>query len=66
VTPSPGNLRMSRSGGGPRSWLVTIRRYRCAGCAHVWRQDSGVRPNGGPSPHAVAYGEHWKLLCAST
>jgi transposase len=25
----------------PTTLVVTIRRYRCAGCAHVWRQDSG-------------------------
>ncbi|HTY33735.1 ISL3 family transposase [Mycobacterium sp.] len=25
----------------PTTLLVTIRRYRCQGCAHVWRQDSG-------------------------
>lgn len=25
----------------PTTLLVTIRRYRCAGCAHVWRQDLG-------------------------
>ncbi|ODR03849.1 ISL3 family transposase, partial [Mycobacterium shimoidei] len=24
----------------PTTLLVTVRRYRCAGCAHVWRQDS--------------------------
>lgn len=24
----------------PTTLHVTIRRYRCAGCAHVWRQDS--------------------------
>lgn len=24
----------------PTTLLVTIRRYRCAGCCHVWRQDS--------------------------
>ncbi|CQD18969.1 ISL3 family transposase [Mycobacterium europaeum] len=24
----------------PTCLLVTIRRYRCAGCAHVWRQDT--------------------------
>ena len=23
----------------PTTLLVTIRRYRCLGCAHVWRQD---------------------------
>jgi transposase len=26
----------------PTTLLVTIRRYRCAGCAHVWRQDSSA------------------------
>ena len=24
----------------PTTLLLTVRRYRCAGCAHVWRQDS--------------------------
>ncbi|BBY98339.1 ISL3 family transposase [Mycolicibacterium fallax] len=24
----------------PTTLLVTVRRYRCAGCAHVWRQDA--------------------------
>lgn len=24
----------------PTTLLVTVSRYRCAGCAHVWRQDS--------------------------
>ncbi|VBA36072.1 hypothetical protein LAUMK191_01255 [Mycobacterium attenuatum] len=24
----------------PTTLLVTVRCYRCAGCAHVWRQDS--------------------------
>ncbi|GFG75134.1 ISL3 family transposase [Mycobacterium botniense] len=26
----------------PTTLLVTVRRYRCAGCAHVWRQDSSA------------------------
>ena len=26
--------------GGPTTLLVTVRRYRCAGCGHVWRQDT--------------------------
>ncbi|MGD6532025.1 helix-turn-helix domain-containing protein, partial [Xanthomonas citri pv. citri] len=26
----------------PTALLVTIRRYRCAGCAHVWRQDASA------------------------
>lgn len=25
----------------PTTLLVTIRRYRCPGCGHVWRQDTG-------------------------
>jgi len=25
----------------PTTLLVTIRRYRCTGCGHVWRQDTG-------------------------
>lgn len=32
--------RTSRSGGGPTTLLVAIRRYRCTGCGHVWRQDT--------------------------
>ncbi|SKH91043.1 ISL3 family transposase [Mycobacteroides abscessus subsp. massiliense] len=32
---------MSRLGGGPPRLLVTVRRYRCNGCRHVWRQDTG-------------------------
>ena len=24
----------------PTTLLVTVRRYRCAGCSHVWRQDT--------------------------
>ena len=24
----------------PTTLLVTVRRYRCAGCGHVWRQDT--------------------------
>jgi hypothetical protein len=24
----------------PTTLLVTIRRYRCTGCGHVWRQDT--------------------------
>ena len=24
----------------PTTLLVAVRRYRCAGCAHVWRQDT--------------------------
>ena len=31
---------MSRWVGGPTVLEVTIRRYRCTGCAHVWRQDT--------------------------
>ena len=24
----------------PTTLLVTVRRYRCTGCGHVWRQDT--------------------------
>ena len=38
--------------------LITIRRYRCTGCGHVWRQDTSraagpmrsYSPNGSPDP----------------
>ena len=26
----------------PTTLLVTVRRYRCTGCAHVWRQDTSL------------------------
>ena len=26
----------------PTTLLVTVRRYRCTGCAHVWRQDTSA------------------------
>ena len=26
----------------PTTLLVTVRRYRCAGCGHVWRQDTST------------------------
>ncbi|WP_265977848.1 transposase [Mycobacterium canetti] len=26
----------------PTTLVLTVRRYRCAGCAHVWRQDSSA------------------------
>ena len=26
----------------PTVLLVTVRRYRCTGCAHVWRQDTAA------------------------
>lgn len=29
----------------PTTLLVTIRRYRCAGCSHVWRRESSTVPN---------------------
>ena len=40
ATPWSGGWRTSRSGGGRRRLLVTVRRYRCTGCGHVWRQDT--------------------------
>ncbi len=41
----------------PTILRVTVRRYRCAGCAHVWRQDisSAAAPRSKLSQHAVLW-----------
>ena len=39
-TPSRGSWRNEPVGWRPTTLLVTIRRYRCTGCGHVWRQDT--------------------------
>ncbi|MEB3065052.1 MULTISPECIES: ISL3 family transposase [Mycolicibacter] len=43
----------------PTRLLVTIRRYRCAGCAHVWRQDS--RKAAEPRAKLSRRGLRWAL-----
>jgi hypothetical protein len=51
----------------PTTLLVTVRRYRCTDCGHVWRQDTNKRP---PSrernSRAARCGGRWKLWCANT
>jgi hypothetical protein len=41
----------------PTTLLVTVRRYRCAGCAHVWRQDisKAAEPRGKLSRRALQW-----------
>src|SRR3954452_19850790 len=34
-----GGRPQERFGWGPTTLVVTICRYRCTGCGHVWRQD---------------------------
>lgn len=43
----------------PTTLLVTVRRYRCGGCAHVWRQDASkaAQPRAKLSRQAL----HWAL-----
>ena len=43
----------------PTTLLVTIRRYRCAGCAHVWRQDT--RKAAAPRAKLSRRGLRWAL-----
>jgi transposase len=43
----------------PTTLLVTIRRYRCRGCAHVWRQDMGKAAE--PRARLSRRGLRWAL-----
>jgi transposase len=43
----------------PTTLLVTIRRYRCAGCRHVWRQDAGSAAQ--PRAKVSRRGLRWAL-----
>ncbi|HMS49808.1 ISL3 family transposase [Candidatus Neomicrothrix sp.] len=43
----------------PTTLLVTIRRYRCVGCAHVWRQDMGKAAE--PRARLSRRGLRWAL-----
>jgi transposase-like protein len=43
----------------PTVLLVTIRRYRCAGCGHVWRQDTSKAA--GPRAKLSRRGPRWAL-----
>ena len=44
----------------PTTLLVTIRRYRCTGCGHVWRQDTSKAAEPRPSCHGVGCAGRWK------
>ena len=50
----------------PTTLLVTVRRYRCAGCGHVWRQGTSRPPSRGPKLSRRDCGGRWKRSCAST
>ncbi|CCC45309.1 tnpA protein [Mycobacterium canettii CIPT 140010059] len=39
--------------------MLTVRRYRCAGCAHVWRQDSSAAAE--PRAKLSRHGLRWAL-----
>ncbi len=43
----------------PTTLLVTIRRYRCYGCGHVWRQDSSKAAD--PRAKLSRHGLRWAL-----
>ncbi len=43
----------------PTTLLLTVRRYRCAGCAHVWRQDSSKAAE--PRARLSRRGMRWAL-----
>jgi transposase len=43
----------------PTTLLVTIRRYRCSGCGHVWRQDSSLAAE--PRAKLSRRGLRWAL-----
>jgi hypothetical protein len=43
----------------PTTLLVTIRRYRCGGCGHVWRQDTSLAAE--PRARLSRRGLRWAL-----
>lgn len=50
----------------PTTLLVTVRRYRCTGCGHVWRQDTSKAPSRGRACRVVRCGGRWRPSCVST
>jgi len=46
----------------PATLLVTVRRYRCTGCGHVWRQDTSRAAE--PRAKLSQRGLRWALLDA--
>src|SRR5258708_4293980 len=49
----PRGLAHEPLGWRPTTLLITIRRYRCTGCGHVWRQDTSRAPSRGRSCRVV-------------
>ena len=47
----------------PTTLLVTVRRYRCSGCGHVWRQDTDGLPSRERGCRAARCGGRWKGSC---
>ena len=47
------------SGWRPTTLLVTVRRYRCTGCGHVWRQDTSRAAE--PRAELSRRGRRWAL-----
>ena len=43
----------------PTTLLVTVRRYRCTGCGHVWRQDTSTAAE--PRAKLSRRGLRWAL-----
>lgn len=50
----------------PTTLEVVVRRYRCTGCGHVWRQDTTWRPSRAQSCRDAACGGRWKPSWSST
>src|SRR3954449_8802832 len=49
----------------PTTLMVTVRRYRCAGCAHVWRQDTSKAAEPRARCRVVRCGGRWRPSCVS-
>jgi len=47
----------------PTTLLVTVRRYRCTGCGHVWRQDTSKAAPARVKLSRRACGGRWKGSC---
>jgi hypothetical protein len=54
-----GQLAREPLGWGPTTLAVTIRRYRCAGCSHVWRQETTLAAE--PRAKLPRRGLRWAL-----
>ena len=50
----------------PTVLLVTVRRYRCTDCGHVWRQDTSRAPSRVRSCPGGRCAGHWKVWSSRT